>query len=120
MEKYDYRQALINDIKQYIQDNPYQLADPFITDNLEEYWYDILWAEDCITGNGGDWYDTEEKCAEYICHNMDLIYEAAEEYGIDDMKTLRKYYESQSLARYFDCTIRCYLLGECLQQALEN
>ena len=121
MGKYDYRRAITDDIKQYIKDNPIDWADPFIVDDLEGHWYEHLWAEDCITGNGWNWYDTEEKCSEYLSQNFDLLYEAMREYGIDsDVNTLIKQYENKSLARYFDCTIRCYLLMECIHQALEE
>ena len=118
---YNYKQALIKDIKEYITDNPHEWADPLVTDDIFDYWYDILWTEDCITGNGYDWYDTEDKCSEYLSNNFDLLYEAAREYCInDDVNILIEQYENKSLARYFDCTIRCYLLGECLMTALEE
>jgi len=121
MEKYDYRRAITNDIKQYIKDNPIDWADPFIVDDLEGHWYEHLWDEDCITGNGPYWYDTEEKCSEYVSQNFDLLYEAFKEFCVDDDPAiLIKQYENKSLARYFDCTIRCYLLLECIRQALEE
>jgi hypothetical protein len=119
MEKYDYRAALVNDIKEYIKDNPQEWADPLETDDITEYWYDILWAEDCITGNGAYWYAKEEECEEYISHNVDLAFEACQEFGID-MRSLAEAVVHGNAARYVDCTIRCYLLGECLEQALEE
>lgn len=121
MEKYDYRKAIINDIKNYIKDNPQEWAEPMIIDDIFDYWYDILWTEDEITGNDAYWYDTEEKCSEYLSQNFDLLYQAISEYSADDeINTFIKQYENKSLARYFDCTIRCYLLGECLEKALEE
>ena len=120
MEKYDYHAALVNDIKQYINDNPSEWADPLITDNIEDYWYDLLWDQDSVTGNGFNWYDTEDKCSEYLSQNFNLLYEAFQEFCIDDSVILIKQYEDKTLARYFDCTIRCYLLMECIQQALEE
>ena len=121
MEKYDYKKAIINDIKNYIKDNPQEWVDPMTTDDIFDYWYDILWAEDEITGNGAYWYDTEDKCSEYLSQNFDVLYEAIREYCVDDdVNIIIKQYENKSLARYFDCTIRCYLLGECLEKALEE
>lgn len=121
MKKYNYRESMIKDIKEYITDNPQDWADPLVTDDLINYWYDILWAEDCITGNGAYWYDTEDKCSEYLSNNFDILYEAVDEYFIgDDINALIKQYENKSLARYFDCIIRCYLLYDCLEQALEE
>ena len=119
MEKYDYRAALINGIKEYIKDNPQEWADPFITDDIFDYWYDILWAEDCITGNGYNWYAKEDECEEFLSHNIDLAFEACEEFGID-MKALFNAAANGNAARFVDCTIRCYLLGDCLAQALEE
>lgn len=118
MENYDYRKAMVEDIKQYIKDNPHDFDED---EDVEEYWYDALFEEDNVTGNGPYWYDTEDKCAEYLCHNIDLAYEAAREFGMDDeIISIIKYYENHELARYLDCTIRCYLLGECLYTALEE
>lgn len=124
MEKYDYRRAIIDDLKDWI------VNDTDIMENKEQYgdrelliaWiYDEAFTESSITGNGYDWYNTEEKCSEYISDNFELLYEAAHEYCIDDeMNTLIQQYEDKSLARYFDCTIRCYLLGECIEKALEE
>ena len=119
MEKYDYRTALVSDIKQYIKDNPQDWADPLVTDDIFDYWYDILWVEDCITGNGGHWYAKEEECEEYISHNIDLAFEACQEFGID-MKDLAEAAAQGNAARYVDCTVRCYLFVECLGQALEE
>lgn len=119
MEKYDYREAMIKDIKKYIKDNPQEWVDPFITDDIQNYWYDLLWSEDCITGNGTMWYTSEEKCEEMLAHNINLAFEACEEFMID-MKTLFKAAAEGNAARYIDCTIRCYLLGECLEKALEE
>ena len=119
MERYDYRKAIIKDIKDYIKDNPSDWADPTIIDDPFDYWYDILWAEDCVTGNGAYWYAKEDECEEYLAHNVELALEACEEYCVD-MKTLFEAASMSEAARYIDCTIRCYLLGECLSQALEE
>ena len=119
MEKYDYRQGMIEDIKNYIKNNPQQAADPFITDDIENYWYDLLWAEDCITGNGANWYASEEECEEMIAHNLELALETLEEFGLPTKAVVDSIVRGHA-AQYIDCTIRCYLLGECLHQALEE
>ena len=124
MEKYDYRRAITNDLKDWIvndtniMENKDQYGD---RESLIDWIYDEAFTESSITGNGYSWYDTEEKCSEYISNNFDLLYEAAREYCIDDdANILIEQYENKSLARYFDCTIRCYLLGECIEVALEE
>jgi hypothetical protein len=119
MEKYNYRAALINDIKTYITNNPQEWADPFVTDDIFNYWYDILWAEDCVTGNGSNWYAKESECEEFLTHNVNLALEAFEEFAVD-VKAIFNAATNGNAARFIDCTIRCYLLGECLGQVLEE
>lgn len=120
MNKYDYKKALVSDIKEYIKDNPNAVyIDPMVDDEISNYWYDVLWAEDCITGNGAFWYAKEDECEEFLTHNIDLALEACNEFGVD-MKMLFEAAANGNAARYIDCTIRCYLLGECLEQALEE
>ena len=119
MKKYDYRAAMVEDIKDYIKSNDIELR--LEDDEFSTYLYDELFCEDNITGNGAFFYDTENKCSEYLSDNFDLLYEAIRDFGmLDDAMGIIKHYENRTLARYFDCTIRCYLLGECLDQALEE
>lgn len=117
MEKYNYREAIKNDIKTYIKDE--NILETYKGTNIEDDLYDMLWCEDNITGNGIYWYDTEEKCSEYLSHNFDLLYEAVACY-FDDIKVPITHYKNRTLARYFDCTIRCYLLSECLHEVLKE
>lgn len=124
MEKYDYRRAITDAIKDWIVNDTDLMEEggsSIYDDDIADWIYDEVWDEDFITGNGIYYHDTEDKCSEYICYNFDLLYEAAREYCIDDdINVLIKHYEDQSLARYFDTTIRCYLLGECIEKALEE
>lgn len=120
MEKYDYKKALKEDILNYIKDNDVLDYEYDSVHDLHEILNDELWSSS-VVGNDGMYYDTEEKCAEYLCHNFDLAYEAAREFNPDDnINVLIREYENKSLARYFDCTIRCYLLWECIWDALKE
>ena len=119
MDKYNYEKALIKDIKEYITNNTSQWADPKEIDDIHEYWYDILQEEDEVTGNGGGWYAKEEECEEMIAHNIQLAFEACNEFSVD-LKEIRDAASNNQAARYLDCAIRCYLLGNCLTQALEE
>ena len=122
--KYDYRRAITDDLKDWIVNDTDILENPDSygdRDTLENWIYDEVWTEDNVTGNGYSWYDTEEKCSEYLSDNFDLLYTAAHEYNMnDDVNILIEHYQNKALARYFDCTIRCYLLGECIEIALEE
>lgn len=111
MEKYDYRAAIMQDILNYIHDNDVDWHDGFTL-------YDILFEEDSVTGNGYNFYDSEDNCAEYLCHNLDLYLEAAREFDSFPTGTTKWIYEHP--ARTADATIRCYLLGECLDAALKH
>jgi len=42
-------------------------------DDFLDYLNDELWDDDSITGNGYHYYDTEDKCTEYVVHNLDLF-----------------------------------------------
>lgn len=124
MAKYDYRRETTANIIEWIKMNGVleeAKEQEWSYQELYDWLYDELWAHDYITGNGYDWYDTEDKCSEYLSNNFDLLYEAVREYGMDDnVNILIQHYQNKTLARYFDCTIRCYLLGECLMTALEE
>lgn len=124
MEKYDYRRAITDDIKDWIvneTDIPEEGIIEGKDDDIYNWIYDEIFDEDGVTGNGTYYYGTEEMCSEYLSGNYDLLYEAAHEFAIDDeVNVLIKHYEDKDLARYFDCTIRCYLLMDCIYQAIEE
>lgn len=123
MEKYDYRNEITKNIKSWIADNTDFLKEKPEEDHdeLSNWLYDELFIEDEITGNGPYFYSSEDVCSEYLSDNFDLVYKAMREFCIDDdINTLIEHYENKSLARYFDCIIRCYLLGECIEKALEE
>lgn len=124
MNKYNYLEAITNDIECWMDKD----GDPFDISQFDnridaaEYLYDELWGEDSITGNGNCWYDTESQCEEYICHNLDLLFEALFEFGeMEEMllDNIHKYTKEKSFARWADCTIRCYLLAQAIDNALE-
>ena len=109
---YDYRKAMIQDIKDYIWMNDLQPEEGMSRDDYIDHLTDELWDKDEITGNGFNYYDTEEKCEEYVCHNLKLFFEALSEWGTSLNDLPPTLYEEP--ARYMDSTIRCYLLSECL------
>lgn len=63
MEKYDYLSAVESDVREYIENNV----------NFHDY---------SVTGNAGGSYTFNAwKAEEYLCHNLDLLAEANEEFG---------------------------------------
>lgn len=113
MERYDYRQAMYDDIKQYIEENV-ALSDYEDKDEAYEALNKELWVTDSVTGNGsGSYWFNAWKAEEALCHNLDLLGEALEEFCCEP-DFLKKGAEAA------DATIRCYLLGEVLQTVLDE
>ena len=118
MERYDYYEMVKEDIRNYIKEN-YEVEE--IKDLEFDDLYDDLFIEDSVTGNGsGSYTFSTWKAEENLCHNMELLGEALNEFGCDG-----SYLEKGAEA--CDVTIRCYVLGQVLedviydlQQELEN
>lgn len=110
---YDYREAVKEDVLEYIN-NEINFEDFDTLEDLKEYLNDELWTVDSVTGNAsGSYTFSTYEAEENICHNLDLLWEALEEFGCgcDILK---------DGAEAADVTIRCYLLGECIAAALEE
>ena len=124
MEKYDYRRVITDDVKDWIVNDSDILEEGIEEgrdDDLYNWIYDEVFDEDSITGNGSYYYGTEEFCSKCLSGNFDILYKAAHEFAIDDeINVLIKHYENKDLARYFDCTIRCYLLMDCIYAAVDE
>ncbi len=112
MEKYNYLEAVINDVRTYVQDNN-------ITVNSENYdevyssLYDDLFITDSVTGNASGSYTFNAwESEENLCHNLDLLKEALDEFGSDTC--------IMDNAEACDVTIRCYLLGEAVSTVLNE
>lgn len=115
--RYDYENAVREDVLDYIREN-YDADE--ITEKLQERdeWEqelnDDLWTVDSVTGNASGSYTFNAwNAEEYVCHNLDLLGEALEEFGgiMDVMK---------DGAEACDVTIRCYLLGGAISAALDE
>lgn len=117
MERYDYENAVREDVLDWIKEH---YSNDEITEKLQERddWEqelnDDMWTADSVTGNGSGSYtfnawDAEEN----VCHNLDLLGEALEEFG-SDMNIMK------SGAEACDVTIRCYLLGGAISAALDE
>lgn len=113
MGKYDYLQAVIDDVKQYIVDNEITVT----TDNrdeIEKQLNEDLFTVDSVTGNAsGSYTFSEWKAEENLCHNMDLLADVMSEFGC----TL-DYLEKG--AEVCDVMIRCYLLNQAISDVLDE
>lgn len=114
MKNYDYREAVKNDVMEYVK-NEINFSDFDTLEELEEHLNEELWTVDSVTGNGsGSYTFSTYEAEENICHNLDLLGEALEEFGSGAD------YLITNGAEAADVTIRCYLLGECIAAALEE
>lgn len=115
MERYDYFAAVKEDVKNVVI-NDYNYIEELKNDReeFEQRLYDELWVNDSVTGNASGSYTFNAwQAEEYICHNMDLLKEACDEFGTD----LADIIES---AESCDVTIRCYLLNQSISEVLDE
>ena len=110
---YDYRKAVKDDVLEYIN-NEINFEDFDTLEELEEHLNEVLFTEDSVTGNAsGSYTFSTYEAEENICHNLDLLGEALEEFGSGADYLITHGAEAA------DVSIRCYLLGECIA-ALEE
>lgn len=108
---YDYYEAMREDVREYIK-NEVDFSEFDTLEELEEYLNEILWIVDSVTGNASGSYTFNTwEAEENICHNLDLLAEALEEFGggCDILK---------DGAEAADVTIRCYLLVGIIAEVL--
>ena len=114
MENYNYLENVTNDAKQAILENMnyWKFAD---REELEEIANDNLWVDDSVTGNASGSYTFNTwQAEENLCHNMDELEEACNEFGQDIGEAVKQG------AEYCDVTIRCYLLSQAISAALDE
>ena len=116
MTNYDYLESMKSDIKDYIKEN-YETED--YESISEEELHDTLWINDNVTGNASGSYTFNSYTAkEYVLDNMDLLEEMASEFGVDNETLGEKFINEEW--EYFDVSIRCYLLGNAIFEALDE
>ena len=114
MEKYNYLENVTNDAKAAILENM-DMWEWHNREELEENANDWLWAADEVTGNAsGSYTFSTWKAEENLCHNMDELEDACDEFGQDIGEAVKHG------AEYCDVTIRCYLLGQAISAALDE
>lgn len=117
--EYNYRETVRNDVIEQIKDgykeNSLRLYKEEGREALEEYLNDELWIDDQVTGNGSGSYTFNTwEAEENLCHNMSLLEEACDEFGQDVGEAVKRG------AEYCDVTIRCYLLGSAISEAIDE
>lgn len=114
MSTYNYLQAVTNDVINYVN-NEINLNDFDGVDDLREKLHDDLWINDSVTGNAsGSYTFSNWEAEENLCHNLDELKLALDEFGGDCAEALERG------AEFCDVTIRCYLLGQAIDQAIDE
>ena len=115
MKAYNYEEAVKNDVRTWIEDNVTFSEWEGDCEGLAEYLDDELITSDSVTGNtSGSYTFNAWEAEENICHNMELLGEAFEEFGVDAGQMLKKGAEA------CDVLIRCYLLGSAIAAVLDE
>ena len=112
MTNYNYLEAVTSDVLDYIKEEINLDEWKGNREGLEEKLNDELWTVDSVTGNASGSYTFNTwEAEENLAHNLA---EALDEFGQDRTDVLRQGAESM------DVTIRCYLLGQAIAEALDE
>ena len=113
MEKYNYYQAVKEDVLNYIKENEIVITEEN-SEEVEGQLNEDCWISDSVTGNASGSYTFNTwQAEENLCHNWDLLSEALQEFGCDINFIERG-------AEACDVTIRCYLLSQCIAEAIDE
>ena len=114
----NYLEQIKNDILDYIKEERITVTSENREEVAEEL-NDKLWADDSVTGNAsGSYTFNSNKAKEYVVENMDLLKETISEFCIDSETVAEKFINEEW--EYFDVSIRCYLLGNAISEALDE
>ena len=112
-ETYDYIEALIEDIKQYLEDN-----DINKNDVDEDELNDKLFNEDTVTGNGsGSYTFNTEQAKQNLIGNEDIVRNMIEE-GFATPEGVMDWFMDEDYEA-IDVAIRCYLLDQAISEVLD-
>lgn len=110
---YNYRDEMYNDVLEAVKE--YDLSQFNNIKEFREKLEEDSYVRDSVTGvASGSYFFNSYIAEEAICHNLDILAEAIEEFGYD-WNTVFKYGAESA-----DVVIRCYLLGEIIAAVLED
>lgn len=113
MEIYDYREAVSRALLRMVKKNIYNYVG-LSEDALRDRIGDDAWIDDSVTGNGSGYYSGKDSNYDKNLYgNIELLGEALEEFdsGPDFLKNYG--------ALGCDVYIRCYLIPQCMNEAVE-
>lgn len=113
--RYDYEEAIIEDIMDFLEDNIEYGKEAMDDSELEDWLNDACWVSDQVTGNASGSYTFSTFRAEtHLCHNWELLLNMCDDFGEDLEHAIRKGPE------YCDVSIRCYLLSQMIPKAIKK
>lgn len=120
MYKYDYLEEMKKDIIRWINAT-INVKDYSDKDELYDYLNDALWAEDEITGNGifGKYFENKEDARIAVMDNFELCNEALTDFCCPKLEVIGEKFLDADW-NYFDCAIRCYLLGQAIEAVVDQ
>ena len=114
MEKYNYLENVKKDVKNFVEENNITV-DNDNREKIEEQLNDMLWNDDTVTGNEtGSYFLDTDRAAEAIAFNWDLLAEALENFGYENINPIKKGED------WCDVLIRCYLLPQAIAEVLDE
>ena len=118
MQKYDYLKEETQDVVDYLLDNyDVKAIEDFDQDDLADL-QDDLFNEDSVTGNAsGSYTFNESEAEEHLLYNRELLVEALKEFAVPPYELLYNYIDDPEAE---DVTVRCYLLSQAIEAAVEN
>lgn len=114
---YNYHDAIKDDcetaIKEYLDYHKDEVKG-MSKETLKQKFHDAFWIDDSVTGNAsGSYTFCTFEAEQNIAGNWDLLGEAMSEFGCE-CNAIEKG------AEWADVTIRCYLLGEGIDKAMDE
>lgn len=120
--EYNYREAMVADILDAIHE---EYTTEEITEKMQDKdsWFDELnddlWIDDSVTGNAsGSYTCNSSEAKEYVIANMEDCIEALREFCVES-EEIAKHFLNEDW-EWFDVTIRCYLLGQAICEAMDK
>lgn len=119
---YHYLTEMIEDVTEYLtgENTPEELRELMTDrDEWEQKLNDDLWMVDSITGNASGSYTFCRYTAKaYVTDNMSLLVDALHDFGTDNEEIANRFLDEDW--EYFDVTIRCYLLSQAINLAIDE
>lgn len=117
----NYREEVKEAIKQYLEDHEQyiNLAELDKAEDLFDAVYDDMFVSDEVTGNAsGSYTFNSYEAKQNVMADMDTVREALAEFCVSAEEVGDRFLNEDW--EYLDVTARCYILGECLSEYIEE